>query len=191
MSLSLFCFFLELGWKHIIQIDALDHILFLLTISGMAFGKKITHWLIVTLSFTIGHSLSMWLGSYFSYSPSIIEFLIPVTIIGSGLWIWIKQAVNQIDYFYLILIMIFGCIHGLGFASAYEMMLPSSSKSIDSLIGFTLGLEAGQILILFLFVFSGHWLTKSGLVSHFYFSRATSLFAILGGVYLAICRWPF
>ena len=191
MSISLFCFFLELGCKHIINIDAIDHILFLLTISGMAYGKNVTHWLIVTLSFTCGHSLSMWLGSYFSYSSSFIEFLIPVTIIGSGLWIWIKSGVNRINYFYLFLILIFGCIHGLGFASVFEMMLPSSSKPIPALIGFTLGLEAGQIMILFLFVFSGIWLSRRGIVSHFYFSRIISLFATLGGVYLAISRWPF
>ena len=191
MPLSLFCFFLELGWNHIINIDALDHLLFLLTISGMSYGKNITHWLIVTLFFTLGHSLSMWLGSYFSYSSSLIEFLIPVTIIGSGLWIWIKKGENRINYFYLILILIFGCIHGLGFANAYEMMLPSNSKSIYALIGFTLGLEAGQILILFLFVFLGHWLNKSKIVSQFYFSRSTSLLAMLGGIYMAISRWPF
>ena len=78
-----FKLFFQLGWGHIISLDALDHLLFIAALTSL---YNLFDWrkvLILITSFTIGHSLTLALASLsvIQFNNSWIEFLIPLTII--------------------------------------------------------------------------------------------------------------
>ena len=77
-------FYLELGLFHVLDWNAIDHMLFLsaLTIVYSFKDYKTVFW--VVTSFTIGHTFSLILSAFDILKPpsEIIEFLIPVTIIS-------------------------------------------------------------------------------------------------------------
>ena len=80
--------YLELGFDHILDLNGYDHILFvsvLTAIYTVRDWKKIV-WLIT--AFTVGHSITLALAALdiISFNPDMIETLIPITIIITGLY---------------------------------------------------------------------------------------------------------
>ena len=73
----------KIGFSHIMDINAYDHLLFLASISIIYSFKTWKKLFWIVTFFTIGHSMSLVISSYGIYKPNtdIIEFLIPVTII--------------------------------------------------------------------------------------------------------------
>ena len=80
-------YFFTLGWEHIVDINAYDHLLFVMTLCA---AFKIKQWrqiLIIITAFTIGHSLTLVLSSL-DIVPSnqdLIDKLIPFTIMLTAL----------------------------------------------------------------------------------------------------------
>ena len=78
-----FLLFFKQGLSHILDIDGIDHILFILAIT-VFFNRS--HWkklaLLVT-AFTLGHSIILVLSMYdvISLQRDMVEQLIPITII--------------------------------------------------------------------------------------------------------------
>lgn len=147
-----FLFYLNLGWEHIISLDALDHQLFvlaLIAIYSYSDWKKI---LVLITAFTIGHSVTLALSilDIVRVSSSWVEFLIPLTIVltalGNILMKNKKQSGNKMNYY---LASFFGLIHGLGFANTARVMIAKSQSIALPLFGFNVGLEVGQIVIVF------------------------------------------
>lgn len=145
-----FLFYLNLGWEHIISLDALDHQLFvlaLIAIYSYSDWKKI---LVLITAFTIGHSVTLALSilDIVRVSSSWVEFLIPLTIVltalGNILMKNKKQSGNKMNYY---LALFFGLIHGLGFANTARVMIAKSQSIAVPLLGFNIGLEVGQIVI--------------------------------------------
>tara|TARA_B100001029_G_scaffold106129_1_gene87558 strand:- start:2011 stop:2577 length:567 start_codon:yes stop_codon:yes gene_type:complete len=143
-------FYLKIGFSHIMDINAYDHLLFLASISiiySFRTWKKL-FW-IVTF-FTIGHSMSLVISSYGIYKPNteIIEFLIPITIIISALSnLFFIDTSKKINYFTVLIALFFGLIHGFGFANFFSQISFSDGVDLVALIGFSLGVEVSQILI--------------------------------------------
>ena len=80
---------------------------------------------LVTL-FTIGHTLSLIVSSFgiFTVDSSIIEFLIPVTIILAAVYnlkIADKNTTARKHYGQYIATLFFGLIHGFGFSTYFKM----------------------------------------------------------------------
>ena len=50
-------------------------------------------------------------------------------------------------------VLFFGLIHGLGFANAFESMVSSSESTLLSIVEFALGIEIGQLIIVFCALF--------------------------------------
>ncbi len=77
-----FLFYLQLGWEHIISLDALDHQLFLLVLMAVYNYQDFKKILILITAFTLGHSATLVLSSLeiVQIPSKRIEFLIPVTI---------------------------------------------------------------------------------------------------------------
>jgi len=188
---SNFSFFTEMGLHHVLQLDALDHILFVLTISGMVLQKTWKDAVAVTSCFAFGHTISMWLGMHLNLPSVWIEFLIAATIVISGLWTYWKGLQVQPGIIYFAATFVFGCIHGLGFANAFEMMLPEASGLLTGAIGFVLGLELGQILMLYLFLIVGFLLNRFSRFSTKHYVLSSAVVAIVGGIYMMVTRWPF
>lgn len=145
-----FLFYLNLGWEHIISLDALDHQLFvlaLIAIYSYSDWKKI---LVLITAFTIGHSVTLALSilDIVRLPSDWVEFLIPLTIVltalGNILMKNKKQSRNKTNYY---LALFFGLIHGLGFANTARVMIAKSQSIAVPLFGFNVGLELGQIVI--------------------------------------------
>lgn len=151
-----FLFYLQLGWEHIISKDALDHQLFILALIAIFSFRDWKKVLILVTAFTIGHSLTLVLSALdvFRFPSDWVEFLIPCTIVFTALdnIIFFKneKKLIQLNYY---LALLFGLIHGMGFANSVRMMLASEQDITLPLFGFNVGLELGQIIVVAIALF--------------------------------------
>jgi hypothetical protein len=145
-----FSLYFELGWQHICDWQGYDHILFVTVLCGT---YLLTDWrkvLLLVTAFTIGHTITLALSALniIHVNTSVIEFLIPVTIVITSLINIFKKkrspATMKITY---VLALFFGLIHGLGFSNYLKSLLGKSSNITAQLFAFNLGLEFGQVLI--------------------------------------------
>jgi len=153
MSASDFLFYFELGWSHIISLDALDHQLFILALVVVYTTKQLKEILILVTAFTLGHSVTLALSTLdiIRFDSKWVEFLIPCSIFITAVVNLLrndrKQKTVQINYY---LALFFGLIHGMGFANSIRMMLAKDQDIGWGLFGFNLGLEVGQIIFVVL-----------------------------------------
>ena len=141
----------RLGFKHIIDLGGVDHILFVLALTLRYIWSDWKKILILVTSFTIGHSLTLALStlSILDISVNWIEFLIPVTILvtaASNFWVKDFDFKQRFSAHYA-LALFFGLIHGLGFSNYLKSLLGKESSLLGPLFSFNIGLEIGQILI--------------------------------------------
>lgn len=141
--------YFALGLNHIANINGYDHIIFLIALSASYSNSNWKKLLILVTAFTIGHSLTLALATLniIEFNSQLIEILIPITIFITALINIInpdEQKHGRIKY---ALALFFGLIHGLGFSNYLRMLLSSEYKITIPLLGFNLGVEAGQILI--------------------------------------------
>ena len=154
---SSFSAFLQLGFEHISDLQGYDHILFIVALCAV---YRLSEWkkvAILVTAFTLGHSLTLALAALdiVRFPGSWIEFLIPVTILGTALF---NVAGNQheaaakgvfnkkirINYLFAL---IFGLVHGMGFSNYLRSLLGEQDSIIMPLFSFNLGLELGQLVI--------------------------------------------
>ena len=152
-----FEFYLKLGFDHIANLNGYDHILFLVVLCAV---YQISQWrniLILVTAFTIGHSITLFIVSldFFSIPSKIIKLLIPVTILITSLQnvINIKQIENSShtgkNYF---MALFFGLIHGMDFSNYFKALIMSPDEIVIPLLGFNIGIELGQLLIVLFIV---------------------------------------
>lgn len=141
--LSTFKQFFVLGFEHILE--GLDHLLFLAGVLVVCKGVKEV--LILVTSFTLAHSLTLFLTALNALTlPAIIvEPLIAASIIFIGFDnVFLAR---KMKYRYL-LTFIFGLVHGLGFSAALQSMnIEQNNHFIVVIASFNLGVEAVQVLL--------------------------------------------
>jgi ABC-type antimicrobial peptide transport system permease subunit len=146
-----FSLWFKTGLEHIADLNAYDHILFLMVLCGTNQFSEIRKVLILVTAFTIGHSLTLALSVFklMLLSPALVEFLIPVTILLTCIFQFINRnaAGSLTVYASYMSALFFGFIHGLGFSGLLRSMLGKSEEITGPLFAFNLGLEAGQIVI--------------------------------------------
>ena len=148
--MSDFSFYFGLGWEHIMSLDALDHILFVLVLAAVYLMKDWKQVLILVTAFTIGHSITLALSTLnlIEVQGAWVEFMIPCTIVFTAVANLFQKSFThraiRLNYF---LALFFGLIHGLGFANTLRFMLAQDQNLGWALFGFNIGLEAGQIII--------------------------------------------
>lgn len=160
LVLEEFLLYLSLGFHHIADPQACDHLLFIVTLCA---AYPLLAWrqvLVLITAFTIGHSLTLALSALHLVNlPSKwVEILIPITILLSSLFNVLggvapaKQRVfsAKIGSRYL-LALLFGLIHGLGFSSFFRALMGEATNITWPLFSFNIGIELGQILIVMLF----------------------------------------
>lgn len=145
-----FAFYFDLGWKHIISSDALDHQLFILALSAIYLVHDWKKVVILVTAFTIGHSLTLVLSTYelIKADTKWVEFLIPLSIMITALLNLIRTERHYGQYstqYWLALS--FGLVHGLGFANSIRFMLADTQGITVPLFSFNIGLEAGQMVL--------------------------------------------
>jgi hypothetical protein len=151
-----FTFYLQQGWHHILSWDALDHILFILALCAV---YLLTNWkqvLILITAFTIGHSVTLALSVFnlLIINDTLVETLIPCTILANAIFNVLQKDFTakalRLNYF---LALLFGLIHGLGFANTLRFMLAKGQSIGWSLLAFNIGLEFGQIIVVAIILF--------------------------------------
>ena len=146
-------FYFKIGWEHIISLNSLDHQLFIVALAAIYLLKDWKQVLILVTAFTIGHSATLALSvlEIVRFNTDWVEFLIPVTIVITALTNLYQKKFSfrsiRINYFFALF---FGLIHGLGYANTIRFMLARDEQLGWGLLGFNLGLEAGQIIIVLL-----------------------------------------
>ena len=155
---STFAVYLRLGFDHIADPRAYDHILFIVALSA---GYALTHWrhlLVLVTAFTVGHSITLALATLrlVHVSSAAVEVLIPCTILATGLYnLWeTRTPPGQLDrpgrqqHVKYAMALFFGLVHGLGFSTFLRAMLGEEESVALPLFSFNVGLEVGQIGIL-------------------------------------------
>lgn len=152
---SLFNSYFQLGFEHILDLDAYDHLIFLVALCAL---YRIQDWrkiLILVTAFTIGHSLTLILAALeiITLPTLLIEALIPITIIITALYNLYAQNRDQNEisvsslYLHYLMALFFGFIHGMGFSNQFKALLMKDQSIGALLFPFNLGIEAGQLLI--------------------------------------------
>jgi hypothetical protein len=138
--------FVGRGFLHILS--GLDHLLFLVAL--IAPITKVRPLIYVITAFTLGHSLTLAIAvlGYIPDSlwfPVSIELLVALTILFLAIDnIFMRE--KKIRWAYGLL---FGLIHGLAFSFALSQSLQySGNHLVVGLLGFNLGVEFGQLLVL-------------------------------------------
>lgn len=145
-----FLFYLDIGWGHIISKEALDHILFVLSLVVIYKTQDWKKILILVTAFTIGHSITLALSvlDVFRLPSDWVEFLIPLTIALTALDNVLLRNKGQnlikVNYY---LALFFGFVHGMGFANLARMTMAKEQDIFVPLLGFNVGLELGQIVV--------------------------------------------
>jgi hypothetical protein len=86
-----------------------------------------------------------------------VEFLIPCTIVITALSNFFQKKFTtrsiRINYG---LALVFGLVHGMGFANSIRFILADDQNLGWSLFGFNVGLEAGQIVAVIILLMLAH-----------------------------------
>ena len=188
-----FKFYFTLGWQHIINWNALDHLMFIMALTAIYLIRNWKQVLILVTAFTIGHSLTLALSTYdvIRFNAAWVEFLIPLTILITALLNLFQKNFQskalRVNYF---LALFFGLIHGMGFANSIRFMLAKQQHIAMPLLGFNIGLEAGQIIVvLIILLVSFIAVNKAGLARRWWIFILSGI-ALCIAIYMCIGRWP-
>lgn len=153
---STFGFFYQEGREYILDINSVQHILFIIAVCAIYLPKDWRKVSIILLSFTFGFTISLSLAAnnVFNVNYGIVEYLIPVTIFVTAFSNVLKKQNTyhtrklQSNYFFAL---IFGIIHGFGF-SKYLKNLIVDAPSFKQIFAYILGLEVAHLIVVLLFL---------------------------------------
>lgn len=130
-----FWFYFNLGLHHVLDINAYDHVLFLIALTVPCTFKDWKHVLLLVTIFTVGHTLSLFLSVFgiVNVSVSFIEFLIPVTILITALlniFTAGKGPRKEKLGILFFITLFFGLIHGLGFSNYFRQIIADQESKV-------------------------------------------------------------
>ncbi|CAD0003265.1 HupE/UreJ family protein [Flavobacterium chungangense] len=153
--MSEFWIYFQIGLKHVLDIHAYDHVLFLIALTTPYAFKDWKRILLLVTVFTVGHTLALLLSVFgiIAVKANLVEFLIPVTILITAffnLFTAGKASKNESINLVFFLTLFFGIIHGLGFSNYFKTILGGTASSkLVPLLEFALGIEAAQLIVVF------------------------------------------
>lgn len=153
--MSEFWLYFKLGLDHVLDINAYDHVMFLIALMVPYAFKDWKRVILLVSLFTLGHTLSLILSVFGTVvvSSKYVEFLIPITILITAIFHLFtagKSSKKESISFVGVITLFFGIIHGLGFSNYFNSILPgSAADKILPLLEFALGIEASQIIVVF------------------------------------------
>ena len=153
-----FLVYLNQGINHILDFQGLDHLYFIISFCLLYSFKDWKPVIGLVTAFTVGHCFTLILSGLdiVSIKPSLVETLIPITILIScihNFWCLLKKngETTSTGFTYAILLC-FGLIHGLGFSNFLKLMMFEDDSTLLALFGFNLGIEIAQLIIIFAFL---------------------------------------
>lgn len=151
-----FSHYFKLGVYHILDLNALDHILFVIALCAVYLLRDWKKILVLVIAVTVGHSISLTLATLqiIRIDRGLVEFLIPVSIAITAFSNLLKPKPTngkgvQANYFYALL---FGLVHGISFSSYLGPLLRSKAPFFEPLLAFNIGLAVGQLVIVMVFL---------------------------------------
>jgi len=153
--MSQFWIYFQIGLKHVLDIHAYDHVLFLIALTVPYTFKDWKRILLLVTVFTVGHTLALVLSVFgiIAVKVNIVEFLIPITILITALYhLFTAGKATKNDGLNLVFFvtLFFGIIHGLGFSNYFKTILGGTATSKLLPLGeFALGIETAQIIVVF------------------------------------------
>ncbi|MDQ3278109.1 MAG: HupE/UreJ family protein [Bacteroidota bacterium] len=139
-------FYVKLGIEHIIPFG-IDHILFVVALCLLNSKLKTILW--QATAFTVAHSITLALSmkAIIVLPAAIVEPIIALSIVFVALE---NMIVNELKPWRVLIVFLFGLIHGLGFASALNEIGLPPGKFATSIISFNVGVELGQVFVILL-----------------------------------------
>ena len=137
-------FYLKLGFTHIIPAGA-DHILFVMGLCLLSTKVKTILW--QATAFTVAHSVTLALSmKNIVVAPSaVVEPVIALSILFVAIE---NMMLSELKPWRILLVFLFGLIHGMGFASSLNEIGLPPGKFFTSIIAFNVGVELGQVAII-------------------------------------------
>ena len=189
--------FLAFGWQGVLHIwTGIDHILFLLALllpavlyqeerawrAVRAFRPAFLNVVKIVTAFTVAHSLTLSLASLqiIQLPSRWVESAIAGSVLlaaANNVWTIFRGRVWVVAFG-------FGLVHGFGFASVLaELGLPRRSLVV-ALVAFNLGVEAGQLAIVSLFLPFAYGMRTSRFYQYFLLRLGSGLVALVAGIWL-------
>jgi hypothetical protein len=185
--------FIREGVWHILT--GYDHILFLIALLlPSVLHREDNHWQAATsaraallnivkvvTAFTIAHSITLTLATLnvVQLPSRLVESIIAASVVAA--------AVNNLKTFFAerawMIAFSFGLIHGFGFASALAELHLAASSLVPALLGFNLGVELGQLAIVFAFVPIAFGFRKTNFYQQIVLRYCSLLIAILAAAW--------
>ena len=141
-----FTTYFGLGWDHILE--GYDHLLFVLGL--LLLLVKLRPTILAITAFTVAHgvSLALSVSGWVQLGQRPVEILIALSIVVLGIEIsrGKDQPPSLSTQYPWVVAFAFGLLHGLGFAGAMREIGLPPDQILLPLVGFNLGVEAGQIL---------------------------------------------
>jgi hypothetical protein len=153
--MSQFWIYFQIGLKHVLDIHAYDHVLFLIALTVPYTFKDWKRILLLVTVFTVGHTLALVLSVFgiIAVKVNIVEFLIPITILITAMYhLFTAGKATKNDGLNLVFFvtLFFGIIHGLGFSNYFKTILGGTATSKLLPLGeFALGIETAQLIVVF------------------------------------------
>ena len=158
----MFKIYLKLGFTHILDLAAYDHLLFIVSLFAIFTLIEWKKAILLVTAFTLGHSITLGLAALdiIAFPSDIIEFLIPLTILLTALHnLWTafkeKHETSQKQSMQYFMAAFFGLIHGSGFSNQFRsILMPDEGRKelITQLLGFNIGIELAQIAIVLVLI---------------------------------------
>ena len=133
-------FYLKLGINHIIP-EGTDHILFVVGLCLLSTRIKTILW--QATAFTVAHSITLALSmkSIIMAPGAVVEPIIALSI----LFVAVENILlDELKPWRVLVVFLFGLIHGMGFASALNEIGLPRNKFFTSILSFNAGVEIGQ-----------------------------------------------
>lgn len=189
-----FSIYFKIGFEHIANIGALDHLLFM---AALTLRYQFSDWkklLILITAFTIGHTITLGLSvaDIIDFSKQWIEFLITLTIVITAISNVFDKSTNYKSKFPLIywLAIVFGLIHGLGFSNDLKMIIGNNGLLIK-LFAANVGIEAAQIIFVIILLLMQLICTNLFKINKREFLLFVSGIILGVALYISIVRLPF
>ena len=190
-----FKLYFGIGIDHILNPEALDHILFVAALCLRYLMKDWKKVVVLVTAFTIGHSVTLALSALglVHFATRWIEFLIPLTIVATALNNLLQRNDRvehpsrlPVIYFFALF---FGLIHGLAFASSL-LSIVGKENLVLPLLAFNLGIEAAQLVVVAAILLISFIFVQLMKVRRIWWIRGISTLVLLVSLKMALDRWP-
>lgn len=194
--MSDFWFYIKLGFEHVLDLGAYDHILFLAALAIPYTFKSWKKVVILATIFTVTHCISLALSAYslVRVDIALIEFLIPVTIALTALFnIYriVKEEHTTGVYFTGLATAFFGLVHGFGFSNYFNMLMAEEESKLAPLLGFATGIELSQVAIILAVLLVAYVIQEAIGLKKRHFILFTSVLIVLVTIPMLIETFPF